>query len=328
MRESVDPIEHSALPNGASGTVVTVGTFDGVHRGHLRILDRLAARSRETGLPGVLVTFDPHPLEVVHPAAAPQLLTVGVERLDVIAESGIEYVAIVPFTHALQRYTAEQFVDEVLRRRFAMRELVIGYDHGFGRGREGDADVLRALGARRGFRVEVVDAIRDEQGEPISSTRIRRAIASGDLAQAAHALGRLYSVSGPVVQGEQRGRLLGFPTINVAPPPRKLLPPEGVYAVRVQTPAGAFGGMMNLGPRPTFGDAAISLEAHLFDASVDLYGASVKLEFVARLRDTKRFPGVDALVEQLRLDAVHARSALTLIENSGNLQSSSRPLIS
>jgi riboflavin kinase / FMN adenylyltransferase len=189
---------------------------------------------------------------------------------------------------------------------------VIGYDHGFGRGREGDVEVLRQLGTRRGFGVEVVDAVIAPDGRPVSSTLIRRAVAGGDLQRAAAALGRLYSVSGVVVRGEQRGRLLGYPTINVEmPPPRKLLPPEGVYAVRVQTPAGAFGGMMNMGPRPTFGDTLTSLEVHLFGTDADLYDAYVKVEFVTRLRDTMAFPSVSALVAQLAADAEQARRALT-----------------
>jgi riboflavin kinase / FMN adenylyltransferase len=304
--------EDSGLPPGSPGTVVTVGTFDGVHRGHVDVLARIAALAQETGLLSVLVTFDPHPLEVVNPAAAPPLLTVGKEKLEVVAESGINYLAVVPFTPTLQRYSAAQFVDEVLRRRFHMRRLVIGYDHGFGRGREGDVEVLRQLGTRRGFGVEVVDAVIAPDGRPVSSTLIRRAVAGGDLQRAAAALGRLYSVSGVVVRGEQRGRLLGYPTINVEmPPPRKLLPPEGVYAVRVQTPAGAFGGMMNMGPRPTFGDTLTSLEVHLFGTDADLYDAYVKVEFVTRLRDTMAFPSVSALVAQLAADAEQARRALT-----------------
>jgi riboflavin kinase/FMN adenylyltransferase len=263
----------------------------------------------------VLVTFEPHPLEVVNPAAAPPLLTVGDEKLEVVAESGINYLAIVPFTTALQRYSAAQFVDDVLLRRFHMRDLIIGYDHGFGRGREGDVDVLRQLGRDRGFGVEVVGPVTLEDGRPVSSTLIRRAVAGGDLQRAAEALGRPYSVSGVVGHGARRGRLLGFPTINVAqPPPRKLLPPIGVYAVRAQTPAGAFAGMMNLGPRPTFADAELTLEVHLFDAAVDLYGATVKVEFVRRLRDTQAFADVGALVHQLERDAEQARRALTELE--------------
>jgi riboflavin kinase/FMN adenylyltransferase len=304
--------EDSGLPPDAPGTVVTVGTFDGVHRGHWDVLGRIAARARDTGLASVLVTFDPHPLEVVNPAAAPPLLTVAAEKVEVVAESGISYMAIVPFTAALQRYTAAQFVTEVLRRRFHMRELVIGYDHGFGRGRAGDVEVLRRLGAEGGFRVEVVDAVTTEDGRAVSSTLIRRAVAGGDLDRAARALGRPYSVSGVVRPGAGRGRTLGLPTINLPmPAPRKLLPPEGVYAVRVQTPAGPFGGMMNMGPRPTFGDHERSLEIHLFGDAGELYGAHVRVEFVARLRDTQAFPSPAALTEQLARDAEQARRALT-----------------
>jgi riboflavin kinase/FMN adenylyltransferase len=313
MAERFAAWEDSGLPPDAPGTVVTVGTFDGVHRGHWDVLARIAARGRATGLASVLVTFDPHPLEIVNPAAAPQLLTVGEEKVEVVAESGISYMAVVPFTPALQRFGAAQFVDEVLRRRFHMKELVIGHDHGFGRDRAGDVDVLRRLGAERGFGVEVVPAVMlDEQGTPVSSTLIRRLVAGGDLARAARALGRLYSVSGIVRTGDRRGRTLGYPTINLpAPPPRKLLPPEGVYAVRAQTPAGSFGGMMNMGPRPTVGDKATSLEVHLFGEAGELYDAHVRVEFVSRLRDTQRFPSPAALAEQLGRDRENALRALT-----------------
>lgn len=301
----------SGLPADTDGTVVTVGTFDGVHRGHQDVLARVRARARDVGLRSLLVTFDPHPLEVVNPAAAPPLLTVGEEKSEVLAESGIDYVAILPFTRTLASYRAEAFVEEVLRRRFRMRELLIGHDHGFGRGRAGDVEVLQALGAREGFRVDVIAAVTAGDGRPISSTSIRRAVAGGDLRRASFGLGRPYSVSGIVVQGVQRGRLLGYPTINLTPPPRrKLLPPEGVYAVRAQTRAGAFGGMMNLGPRPTFGDASLSLEVHLFGGAAELYGAHVRVEFVGRLRDTRKFADVDALKAQLGRDAIEAQRLL------------------
>src|SRR5689334_12913524 len=301
----------SGLPPDVEATVVTVGTFDGVHRGHRDVLDRLAAKASTLGLRSVMVTFEPHPLEVVNPAAAPQLLTVGEEKREVLAESGIDYLAVVPFTPTLARYAAEEFVTRVLRDRFSMEYLLMGYDHGFGRNREGDVEVLQALGARHGFRVEVVPPVSIGDGRPISSTSIRRAIAGGDLERAAYALGRPYSLGGRVVPGAARGRGLGFPTINIAPPnPRKLLPPQGVYAVRVQTPGGPHGGMLNLGPRPTFGEQAVGIEAHLFDASGDWYGAWVRIDFIARLRDTQKFADAAALIEQLRRDEDDARRVL------------------
>ncbi len=312
----------SGLPPNVAGTVITVGTFDGVHRGHQDVLARLVAKSRRAALPSVVVTFDIHPLEVVRPDAAPQLLTVADEKIEVIAESGIDYLAMVPFTPALAAYPAERFVDEILRERFRLHSLLIGHDHGFGRGRAGDVEVLRTLGAQRGFEVEVVPAVGLSGGTAVSSTVIRRAIADGDLAAGLDGLGRPYSLSSRVIHGEKRGRLLGYPTINLAPPsPRKLLPPAGVYAVSVATPAGEFGGMLNLGARPTFDDPAFSLEAHLFDASGDWYGARVRVEFVERLRETRRFDGASALVEQLRRDAEAARRALTAFAGARNLRS-------
>ncbi len=301
----------TGLPPGTTGTVVTVGSFDGVHTGHRDVLARLAARAQASGLKSVLVTFDPHPLEVVNPGAAPMLLTVGEEKSEVLAESELDYVVVLPFTPRLAAYTAEQFVDEILIRRIRMREFLIGYDHGFGRNRGGNVDVLRALAATRGFTVDVVAPVGNDHGHAFSSTAIRRAVAGGDLERAAQALGRPYAVSGRVVEGVGRGRSLGYRTINLsAPHPRKLLPPDGVYAVRVQTPRGPFGGMMNLGGRPTFGESAVQLEAHLFDADVDLYGAHVRLDFLARLRETRRFASAAALTEQLGRDAAEARAVL------------------
>ena len=326
MREPVARTDVSGLPPDVHETVVTVGTFDGVHLGHRDVLARLVARGRDTGRRTVLVTFDPHPLEVVNPAAAPPLLTVGQEKLELLAESGIDYVIVVPFTQQLSRHSPAQFVEVVLRGRARMGELLIGYDHGFGRGREGDVEVLQALGARGGFRVEVVPPYTADMGRPVSSTSIRRAVAGGDLQRAASSLGRTYSVGGEVRRGDERGRVLGYPTINLPmPSPRKLLPPEGVYAVRVQTPRGPFGGMMNLGPRPTFADLAVSLEVHLFDADVDLYNAHVRVEFVARLRETMRFSGADALIAQLARDEEAARRALTLPGDFPNVPSFPTP---
>lgn len=299
------------LPVDQTGAVVTVGTFDGVHIGHFDVLTRLVDVATGIGLPSVLVTFDPHPLEIVNPDAAPLLLTTFQEKLEMLAQSGVSYVAVLPFTPTLASMEAEEFVDSGLLERFAMKELLVGYDHGFGRGRLGDTDVLRSLGQARGFGVTVLEPVAAADGRAISSTAIRRAIAGGDLHRAAEGLGRHYSVSGTVGRGDQRGRLLGFPTINlVGVPAKKLLPPDGVYAVRVQTPQGEFGGMLNLGPRPTFGDASRRIETHVFDASHDWYNAPVRLDFVARLRATQSFANKARLVTQLQRDEIAARDVL------------------
>jgi len=221
-------------------------------------------------------------------------------------------MAVLPFTPSLAHFSAAEFVEHVLLERYHMRELVIGYDHGLGRGRQGDASTLRALGERRGFGVEVVEAALDASGVPVSSSAIRTSIAHGDLARARGALGRDYGFSGVVVPGHQRGRALGYPTLNIQlSSARKLLPPEGVYAVRARMARGTFGGMMNLGPRPTFGEFDRTLEVHLFDVSGDWYGETIAVELVRRLRDTIRFDGIDALVAQLGRDAADARLALT-----------------
>lgn len=316
MHEVTVARDDSGLPPYVKDTVITVGTFDGVHRGHRDVIERLVARAHVLKIPSVLVTFEPHPLEVVNPAAAPLLLTTHDEKQEVIAETGLDYLAVVPFTAELAAYSAEDFVERILRRCFRMRELLIGYDHGFGRQRAGNVDVLRTLGERDGFRVEVVEPVSTADGHSVSSTSIRRAVAGGDLDRAAASLGRLYSVSGRVIEGAQRGRTIGFPTVNLgAPPKRKLLPPEGVYAVRAQTPAGPLGGMMNLGPRPTFGDSATSLEAHLFDTSGNFYGSHIRIDFVARLRETRKFASAEQLTAQLRNDERDARNALTLLQS-------------
>lgn len=303
-----DPV---GLPIGDAGAVITVGTFDGVHRGHHDVLARLVALAAETDRPSLVVTFEPHPLEVVRPSAAPPLLTLHVEKLEMFAQCGVAYVAVLPFTPTLALYEAEQFVDAVLLERFRVAELLVGHDHGFGRGRLGDIDVLKALGAARGFGVTVLPPVHAADGQAISSTAIRTAILLGDLQTAAAGLGRPYSLAGIVIRGDQRGRQIGYPTLNLQPPPtRKLLPPDGVYAVRVQTPQGPFGGMLNLGPRPTFGDVSRRIETHVFDATHDWYGAPIRLDLIARLRDTRSFSGIDALRAQLVLDEAAARDTL------------------
>jgi riboflavin kinase/FMN adenylyltransferase len=292
-----------------SEAALTVGSFDGVHRGHQAVLAELARRARAAGLRSVVLSFEPHPLEVVNPSAAPRLLTLTGEKRELLA-AAVDRVELLPFTPALAALDAEQFTRDVLVGRFGVRQLVIGYDHGFGRGRSGDVELLRRLGSSAGFEVTAVDAVRDG-GQPISSTLIRTAVAHGDLAAAERWLGRAYSMRGVVEPGAGRGRTIGIPTINLgALDPRKLLPPDGVYAVRVEWRRVRYGGMMNQGPRPTFGIAERALEIHLFDFDEDLYGEAVTVEWVRRLRDVQTFPSRDALVEQLARDARAAQESL------------------
>jgi riboflavin kinase/FMN adenylyltransferase len=294
-----------------SRDVVTVGTFDGVHRGHWAVLEEIARRAAASGGRSVLVTFEPHPLEVVNPEAAPRLLTLDDEKRAVLAQSAVDHVAFLPFTHALSLLSPEQFVRDVLEKRFGLGELVIGHDHGFGRGRSGDVELLRKIGLEDSFAVDVVPAVMLD-GRPVSSTLIRRAVAGGDLETARRGLGRWYSATAPVVRGAGRGRGIGVPTANLAPlSPRKLLPPDGVYAARVSFEGERRGAMVNLGTQPTFGDPTRRLEAHVLDFDGDLMGRTVTVEFQRRLRDTVRFESAEALKGQLARDRADALRALT-----------------
>lgn len=297
------------------GAVVTCGSFDGVHRGHQAVLAEVTQKARAQRLTSVLVTFHPHPLAVVNPAAAPKLLTLSDEKQELVAAQGIERFVLMPFTPAVAQLDAEAFVRR-LRDEYAMRELVMGYDHGFGRGRSGDVELVRRLAQTQGFGMAVVDAVRDD-AQPISSTLIRTAVATGDLDAAARWLGRSYGIRGTVVKGAGRGRTIGVPTLNLEPPdPRKLLPPDGVYAVRVtigKRETGnvqRYGAMMNQGPRPTFGEQARTLEIHLFDFDGELYGETVHVEWVRRLREVQAFPSREALAAQLERDRQAARATL------------------
>jgi riboflavin kinase/FMN adenylyltransferase len=304
------------LPRLPGGTTVTVGTFDGVHLGHQAVLREIAERARAGGRKSVLVTFEPHPLEVVNPQFAPPLLTTGPERREALAQTDLDYVVFLRFDRELAGFSPERFVREVLIDRCGMRELVIGHDHGFGRGRSGNAETLRQLGASDGFEVDVVGEVLTD-GLPISSTHIRRAVAGGDLTTAARQLGRRYSVSGRVVRGAGRGRTIGVPTINLGEiSSRKLLPPDGVYAARVEWRRGQAGGMLNQGGKPTFGDQTRSIEVHLLEFAGDLYGEWVKVEWVERLREVQRFPGPAELKAQLERDRQRAEQVLAALDPS------------
>lgn len=306
---AVDPTLPPGLPSDV-GTVVTVGTFDGVHRGHWQVLQEIRRRAGATGRRSILLTFDPHPLRIVRPDRAPPLLTTPLEKKEILAESGVDYAVFLSFTPVLASYPPRRFVEEILLGRLGMEELVIGYDHGFGRGRSGDADTLRAIGTEMGFEVDVVPP-ETAEGEPISSTRIRRALGAGDVEAARSALGRAYSFRGVVVRGDGRGRTLGFPTANLAvASSEKLIPPPGIYAVWGVLRGGPHPGALHVGPRPTFRGSPPTIELHLLDFDGDLYGEEVRVDFVRYLREVLPFASVEGLVGQMRDDVEQARWVL------------------
>ena len=307
---AIDPALPSALPRDGRPAIVTVGTFDGVHRGHWEVLQEICRRAHATGGRSILVTFHPHPLRVVRPEHAPPLLTTLAEKREVLAESGLEYVVFLPFTRTLQDYRARRFVEEILVGRIGMNELVIGYDHGFGKDREGRVETLRQIGRELGFGVDVVEAFHAEGG-PVSSSRIRRLLAEGDAAAAARLLGRPYRLEGVVVRGEQKGRELGYPTANVeVSDPEKMLPKEGVYAAYGHVRGERIPGLMHLGPRPTFPGFTPTIELHLLDWAGDIYGDHVRVEVVDRIRDIRPFASPAALIEAMRGDERDGRRML------------------
>jgi riboflavin kinase/FMN adenylyltransferase len=294
------------FPPQLKGAAITVGTFDGVHRGHWSVLDRLQEVAKADGLLSVLVTFDPHPLKILRPEVAPQLLTTANEKKEILTLSGLDYAVFLNFNRSLSLYEPDEFVRDVLLARLGLRKLVVGYDHGFGRDRSGDADLMREIGERYGFNVEVMGPVLMND-EAISSSRIRSALHAGDVEKAAKGLGRPYSLSGVVVHGEGRGRTLGFATANVTVNNAdKLLPREGIYAVQAASRFHMGPGLLHLGPRPTFRGSPPSIELHLLDFDGDLYGQRVRVELLNRLRDVQPFGSSAELVEQMRRDREEA----------------------
>ena len=312
---AIDPALPSELPSDGLGTVVTIGTFDGVHRGHWEVLSQIRRRARKAGRRSVLATFYPHPLTIVRPELAPPMLTTPVEKKEILAESGLDYAVFLPFTPLLAEYTPRRFVEEILVGGLGVKELVVGYDHHFGKGRAGDADTLRELGLEMGFAVHVVGPV--GAGErPISTTAIRRALLEGDVVSAREGLGRPYSIRGIVVRGEQRGRTLGFPTANLevsggVSAGQKLIPAPGIYAVRGILKSGTYNGALHLGPRPTFKGSPPSIELHLMDFEKDIYGEEVRVDFVRYLRKIRPFDSQRTLIEQMREDVREARAILS-----------------
>lgn len=313
MEVITDP---ASCPNPPNGTVVTIGVYDGVHLGHRALIGRVRAMANELGAASAVVTFDRHPATVVRPDSAPLLLTDLEQRIELLADTGVDYTLVIRFDKERSSESAEDFVREILVGCLGARAVVVGHDFHFGRNRGGSVPMLQEMGAELGFDVLGINLVADDDpdhGEVVSSTRIRNLLGEGDVAGAALLLGRPHEVRGKVQHGDKRGRELGFPTANVAVPADVLLPADGIYAGWYERPDGkVHAAAMSLGRRPTFyEDAALSLlECYLLDFGGDLYDEPAKVRFVQRLRGEVKFDSVDALVEQMSKDVDEARTLL------------------
>lgn len=287
----------------APGRAVALGTFDGVHRGHRQVIGSAVERARDRGLVATVATFEPHPLRVLRPEQPPQLLTTIDRKIELIAELGVDELVAIPFTPQLSRQSAEDFCAEVLASALGARWVTIGANFRFGRGAAGDAALLRA---RPEFETEVVELV--QQGDDsISSSRIRSLLAEGDVAGAAELLGAPYTIAGPVVEGDRRGRELNMPTANIEPPTDVILPAAGIYAALATMNGERRPAAVSIGVRPTFETAGdLVVEAHLIGFEGDLYGQLVGLVFLERLRDEVRFESADELVAQMQKDVQQA----------------------
>ena len=295
--------------------VVTIGAYDGVHLGHRAVIRQVRERAAALGALSVVVTFDRHPASVVRPEAAPRLLTTPEQKIELLSQTGVDAVVVVPFSAEQAKETPVDFVTRVLVDTLRTKAVIIGSDFHFGHMRQGNVTLLREMGERHDFTCEPIVLVPRADGvnEPVSSTAIRRALAGGEIDSATRMLGRAHEVRGVVIEGDQRGRTIGFPTANVNIPAGMCLPSDGVYAGIYRRPDGSeHSCAINLGRRPTFyanQDYSL-LEAYLLDFTGDLYGEEAAVQFVAFLRSEKQFGGLDELKEQLVKDHESARAAV------------------
>lgn len=294
-------------------SVITVGTFDGVHAGHRALIDTVVNKARERNARSIIVTFDPHPREIINPGdAGIKLLTTLPERCEILQELGIDRMVVIPFDRDFSLLSSEEFIRDVIYKKIGLSEFVIGYDHHFGHNREGSIDTVQKLGKKLGFDSYVVSK-KEVSKKTVSSTAIRKALSEeGDIKLAIDFLQRPYRLNGMVVHGDKRGKEIGFPTANIIPEDeRKIIPKRGVYAVNVRIENSWFKGMMNIGIRPTFDGKDQTLEVHIFDFNKDIYGKKVQVRFIDRIRDEKSFSGIEELKSQLKEDK---KQALKLLE--------------
>jgi riboflavin kinase / FMN adenylyltransferase len=291
-------------PSWITHPVLALGNFDGLHRGHLKIIERVKRGAAERGGTPMAMTFDPHPPRIVRPDKAPQLLMTTRQRLEALHQAGLQAVAVVRFTHDLSQWDAETFVRRVLVDWLRVAEVWVGANFLFGHDRQGNFSLLRSLGHTYGFRADKIDPVR-YRDFIVSSTRVRRLVSEGRVDEAGALLGRVYAIEGVVVEGRRRGRELGFPTANLQTD-NELIPPHGVYATIVTIDGVQYGAVTNLGTRPTFGETGATVETHILGDVGDLYGRTFRVAFVQRLRDERRFEDVDAL--RIQIDADRQRA--------------------
>ncbi len=319
------------IPSDWGRCVLTIGVFDGVHRGHAELIARAVRAGRSRGVPTVLMTFDPHPMEVVFPGSHPAQLTTLTRRAELAEELGIDVFLVMPFTTDFMKLTPERYIHELLVERLHVLDVVVGENFTFGKKAAGTVETLRTAGERFGFAVESVSLVAEQHrfetvtfpsAYIFSSTYIRACVDAGDMAAAAEALGRPHRVEGVVVRGDGRGRELGFPTANIAPPVYSAIPADGVYAgwftllghgpgAETVVPGERYPAAVSIGTNPTFSGRTRTVEAYILDVDADLYGQHVALDFVARLRGQQKFDSVDALIAAIGDDVEKARKILS-----------------
>ncbi len=293
------------------GVALTIGNFDGVHLGHQALLKKVIALSQEKSLMSAALTFEPHPIRVLRPEKAPKRICAPEHKIELISKAGLELIFIIGFSYEFSQIPAEEFVSFILGRSIGIKELVVGYDYSFGKNREGNIDFLREIGERSGFNVHVIDPV-NVNGITVSSSKIREAVSSGDMRLSTALLGHYYQIRGVVVHGKKRGgSLLGFPTANLNLYYEELFPKPGVYVAQVVVDSICYGGVLNIGYNPTFNGENLSAETHILDYDGgDIYGKSIKLNLIERLRDEKKFGSVEELINSIKNDIFIARDVL------------------
>jgi riboflavin kinase/FMN adenylyltransferase len=299
----------SAIKTPIARSVLTLGNFDGLHIGHQELVRMVIKRAGELDAVSMVVTFRPHPLKVLAPEKCPALISIYEEKIRLFERLGIDVLVKIPFTLDFSSMSPEAFVKDILCGLLGAREIFVGYNYRFGKGRSGTTETLRTLGRECGFVVREIDQI-SLDGEVISSTKIRDLLRNGEVEHAARLLGRNYAITGIVIKGDGRGKELGFPTANIAPK-HAIVPSNGVYAVRLDVRENRYEGVANIGVRPTFGKEQPAIEVHIFDFNEDIYGEEISVFFIGKLRDERKFGSAVELIEQIRADIIAARKILS-----------------